>query len=376
MRIVVAPGSFGAALSAVEAAAAIAEGWARHAPGDALTLAPLSDGGAGFVDVLHASLGGDLVAAGVSDVYGDAVPASILLAGGTAYVESAQAFVASSQLDRTQAERATSVGVGQLLAAALGSGARRVVIGVGAEGGSGAPGLPVAANDGGAGVLAALGATAEPAGALTGGAAGLAALTAVDLAPVVAACGGAQLVLATDDDSPLLGLMGTTKAAGASRGIDADRVPAVDALLERLAAAAGHRLALSRGAGAAGGVGYALLVAGASRAPGLGTVAAEIGLPTLMARADLVVTGEAALDFRGGSGALSAAVAAQAAAAVRPCIALASSVAIGARESRALGIESAYGVAETLHGRRTTGDAAADLAALAERVARTWSWSR
>lgn len=375
MRVVVAPGSFGGALSAVVAAAAIAEGWVRHAPADVLTLAPLSDGGAGFVDVLHASLGGDLVAVTIPNVYGDAVPTSFLIAGGTAYVESSQAFAAPSQLDRLRAERATSVGVGELVAAALDGGVGRVVVGVGTLGGSGSPDTPVAANDGGAGVLAALGAIVEPSSALTGGAAGLHGIAALDLAPVTLGCADVQLVLATDDDTPLLGLMGTTNAAGAARGIADDRLPAVDALLERLAALAGHRGALTRGAGAGGGVGYALLVAGAARAPGLGTVADEIGFAALMASADLVVTGEAGLDFRGGSGALSAAVAARAGAAVRPCIALASTVAIGARESRALGIESAYGVAETLQERRS-GDPAADLAALAERVARTWSWSR
>ena len=57
MRILVAPDSFGGTLSAVEAAAAICAGWSRAVPGDELDLAPLSDGGPGFIDVLHTSIG-------------------------------------------------------------------------------------------------------------------------------------------------------------------------------------------------------------------------------------------------------------------------------------------------------------------------------
>src|SRR4029077_773822 len=56
MRIVVAPDKFAGTLSAVEAASAIAEGWARRAPGDVLEQVPMSDGGPGFVDVLHTAL--------------------------------------------------------------------------------------------------------------------------------------------------------------------------------------------------------------------------------------------------------------------------------------------------------------------------------
>ena len=57
MRILVAPDKFAGTLSAVEAAAAIAEGWRRTAPSDELVEVPLADGGPGFVDVLHATLG-------------------------------------------------------------------------------------------------------------------------------------------------------------------------------------------------------------------------------------------------------------------------------------------------------------------------------
>ena len=91
MRVLVAPDKFAGTLTAVEAAEAIAEGWRRRSPGDELDLAPMSDGGPGFVDVLHAATGGDLVVVTVTGPLGEATPATLLLDGPTAYVESAQA---------------------------------------------------------------------------------------------------------------------------------------------------------------------------------------------------------------------------------------------------------------------------------------------
>src|SRR5690242_21156190 len=91
MRILVAPDKFAGTLTAVEAADAVAEGWRRTSPDDELDLAPMSDGGPGFVDVLHAALGGELLAVTVRGPHGSPTPASVLLAGDTAYVESAQA---------------------------------------------------------------------------------------------------------------------------------------------------------------------------------------------------------------------------------------------------------------------------------------------
>ena len=91
MRVLIAPDKFAGTLTAVEAAEAIAAGWRRHAPDDELDLAPMADGGPGFVDVLHAALGGSLDAVTVSGPHGEPVPAVVLRVGTTAYVESAQA---------------------------------------------------------------------------------------------------------------------------------------------------------------------------------------------------------------------------------------------------------------------------------------------
>src|SRR5829696_1475284 len=167
MRVLVAPDKFAGTLTAVEASDAIAAGWRRHAPDDELDLAPMADGGPGFVDVLHAALGGELAAVTVAGPHGAPVPAVVLRVGETAYVESAQAV--GLHLVDGDTETASSRGVGELVLAAVAGGATTVVVGLGGSG----------TNDGGAGVLAALGASSD--GALDGGAAALASVSRVDL---------------------------------------------------------------------------------------------------------------------------------------------------------------------------------------------------
>jgi glycerate kinase len=359
MRVLIAPDKFAGTLTAVEAAEAIATGWRRQAPADELDLAPMADGGPGFVDVLHAALHGDLSAATVSGPHGAAVPAVVLRVGATAYVESAQA--AGLHLVDGDPETATSRGVGELVLAAVDGGATTVVVGLGGTG----------TNDGGAGFLAALGATSD--GVLDGGPSALASVTGVDLGAARERLAGVTLVAASDVDSPLTGLFGATKTFGPQKGIGEDRIAEVDGWLEGFAVATDRRTSLEKGAGAAGGIGYALLVLGARREPGIDLVTASVSLAERARRADLVVTGEGSFDFSSRAGKVPYGVAAIASEALRPCIALAGQVFVGSREMRALGIESAYSLVELVGEERALGAPADALADLAARVARTWS---
>ncbi len=364
MRILIAPDKFAGTLTAVQAAQAIADGWRRRAPDDELELVPMADGGPGFVDVLHASLGGELLSVTACGPLGSPVPATVLLHDGTAYVESAQACgLHLTEPAARDPERATTRGVGDLVRAAVEAGATTVVVGLGGSG----------TNDGGAGLLAALGAAAVPEGALDAGPSTLAGLESVDLAAARRLVEGVDLVAATDVDNPLLGLIGATSVYGPQKGVAEERKQAVDATLERLAAATDKKVALAKGAGAAGGLGFALLLLGATRRPGIELVAEAVGLAERAGRADLVVTGEGAFDFSSGSGKVPYGVAAVAAQALRPCIALAGQVLVGSREMRALGVESAYGMVDLVGERASFADPAGSLAALAERTARTWS---
>ncbi len=360
MKVLVAPDKFAGTLTAVQAAQAIADGWRRQAPDDELDLAPMADGGPGFVDVLHQALGGRLLAVTVTGPFGKPTPAAILLVGDTAYVETAQAC----GLHLTAAERpeeSTTRGAGELLLAAVGAGAHEVVVGLGGSG----------TTDGGAGLLAALGAAADA--RLDAGPAGLAGITHVDISACRSRLGEATLVAASDVDNQLTGLFGAAKTFGPQKGLTEDRIVAVDGWLEAYAEALDRRTSLLPGAGAAGGLGFALLALGASRRPGFDLVAGATRLADRARAADLVLTGEGAFDFSSRAGKVPYGVAQVAAEALRPCVALAGRVLVGSREMRALGIESAYAMVDLVGEERSLAEPAAALADLAERVARTWS---
>lgn len=359
MRVLIAPDKFAGTLTAVEASDAIAAGWARRAPDDELDLAPMADGGPGFVDVLHAALGGELLGVTVEAPHGERVPATILFVEDVAYVESAQAV--GLHLMDGGAEFGDSFGVGELILAAIESGARKVVVGLGGSG----------TNDGGAGVLAALGATSD--GILDSGAIALDTVTTVDLAPARARLAGIELVAASDVDNPLTGLFGATKIFGPQKGIEEERIAEVDGWLEKFATATDRRTSLEQGAGAAGDIGFALLALGATREPGIALVAQHVRLAERAAKADLVITGEGAFDFSSRSGKVPYGVAEIAAAALRPCVVLAGQVLVGSREMRALGVEAAYSLVDLVGKERAFTHPAEALGDLAERTARTWS---
>ena len=368
MRVVVAPDKFAGTLRAAEAAAAIREGWLRRSPADELVSAPMSDGGPGFIDVLHAVRGGERLAVTVAGPHHDPTPATVLLEGRTAFIESAQAcglhLVPQAGRDP---EGAATVGVGELVAAAVAAGAKRIVVGLGGSG----------TNDAGAGFLWALGARADA--DLRSGARGLSGVTRVDLGATRQRMSGVELVAATDVDNGLLGMFGATKVYGPQKGLPQERVADVDASLGSFAAATlgpgvqQRKLADAAGAGAAGGLGFALLLLGASLQPGVELVAKAVGLLPAARGADLVVTGEGAFDVSSRAGKVVAGVAAVAAEAVRPCIVLAGEVLMGAREMRTIGVESAYAMVDLVGRERALADPADSLAVLAERAARTWS---
>jgi glycerate kinase len=371
MDVLVAPDSFGGTLSAAEAAAAIARGWSAGAPHDRVDVRPLSDGGPGFVEVLHAALGGDLLPVTVPDPLGRPVPATVLLSGGTAYLESAQACGLHHLSPAERDPRVTtSYGVGVLLAAAVEAGARQAVVGLGGS----------ATNDGGAGMYAALGAAPLDAGGLAlpyGGAAlsGCAGLGGVP------ALRGIDLVLASDVDNPLVGLHGASAVYGPQKGATREDVLLLDGslqtwadVLERDLPGCPPELAALPGGGAAGGLGAALFALGGRREPGIELVRRLAGFDTALDRADLVLTGEGSFDFQSLRGKVVSGVAAAATERGVPCVVLAGQVHVGRREMGAAGIDAAYSLAE--HAGSVAAAVrrpAAELEVLAGRVAKEWS---
>lgn len=356
MRVLIAPDKYAGTLTASQAAAAIAEGWRRTAPRDELSLAPMADGGPGFLELLHEVLGGDLRQVEVRGPHGEPVTAQVLVDGETAYVESAQA--AGLHLTGGKgAEQASSYGVGQLLLAARDAGASRVVVGLGGSGTS----------DGGAGLLAALGATADR--PLDAGVAGLEGITEVKLPEPL----GLEMVIASDVDNPLTGLFGAIKVYGEQKGLAEEAMPRWDGVLQDLAAATSRKTSTVKGAGAAGGIGFALLLLGATRRPGFDLVADLLGLPELASTTDLVITGEGSFDPQSAAGKVPAGVAKLAEQALRPCIVLAGKVSMSGREMRTLGIDAAYSLVDIVGEEQALGQAYDSLVQVAARVARTWS---
>lgn len=371
VRVLVAPDSFGGTMTARQAAEAVAAGWRRAAPDDEIVLRPLSDGGPGFLDVLNTALGGDFVKVAIPDPLGRDTTGSVLRVGDDAYVESADATgLHHLAKDERDPKRTTSYGVGLLLSAAIESGARRVVVGLGGS----------ATNDGGAGMLGALGAVALD----VGGSAlpyGGAALAQCDRLEGVPALRGVELVIASDVDSPLTGLHGASAVFGPQKGATREDVLLLDAALARWAEVLERDLpgcppgiAELPGAGAAGGLGAALLALGARREPGIALVRSLIGLDAALDAADLVVTGEGSFDFQSLRGKVAAGVAAGAAERALPCLVMAGQVSVGRREAAAAGVEAAYAVADELGSADAAIAAgAAGLERVAERVAREWS---
>lgn len=387
VRVVIAPDSFTGTLTATQAAEAMAAGWHDTAPNDTLAVLPLSDGGPGFLDVLGRSLDGETVALTVSDPLGREVPAAILVVeddgGRTAYIESAQASGLHLLAPDERDPALTSTwGVGELVRAALTEGVSRIVVGLGGSG----------TNDAGAGLLAALG--AGPAESLARG--GRALATATDdvlagLASVREELAGVDLVLATDVDNPLLGFKGASAVFGPQKGASAEVAQELEGALGRfteivartmpapldLLSGAPRRLEREPGAGAAGGLGYALLLLGGRRVSGVELVLDAVGFADVVRGSDLVVTGEGTFDWQSLQGKVAVGVAEAALECGLPSVVIAGQVLVGRRETMGLGISGTYAVAETpAQLDAALLDPVGTLRARTARVARTWSPGR
>ncbi len=364
----------------------MANGWLRRCPDDEIVQVPLSDGGPGFVDVIEASRGGRLIDVAVTGPLGEPVPAQFLLVENTAYVESAQA-VGLHLVPREQRDpsRTTSAGMGDLVRAAVAAGAERIIVGLGGS----------SVCDAGAGMLVRLGAIARNAAgedvsdAMLAGGGAVGVVATFDLAPARLLVDGVDLIVASDVDSPLLGARGAALGFGAQKFADPARVLPVelDALEHAVAAVSvavgrrpdGRDPAVALGAGAAGGVGFALLALGGSRVPGIATVLEQVGLHDRIATADVVVTGEGSFDWQSLRGKVVSGVAAAALEQGRPVVVLAGRVDVGRREYAAIGVSAAFGVVDRpLEVAEISGDSASPithaerLADLAERAAGTW----
>lgn len=321
--VVVAPDSFKGSASAAAITAALADGWLSVRASDRVVPAPMADGGEGTLDAFAVAVPGAVRhPVKVLGPRGDAVEASWLaLPGGTAVVELAETS-GIGLLDGLSPFDAHTIGFGQAIADALDRGATRLLLAIGGSG----------STDGGAGALTALGARlldadGEP---IVAGNRGLAALEVVDLSGLRALPAAGAHIL-SDVTSPLLGPSGAAAVFGPQKGASPADVGVLEDGLRRLTDVVGAvrstRAQSTPGAGAAGGTGYGLLLWGATLSAGSAAIGEAIGLPSLIASADAVVTGEGRYDAQSAAGKVPEYVAGLAAAAGVPALLAAGSIA-------------------------------------------------
>ncbi|MCG3126367.1 MAG: Glycerate 3-kinase [Phycisphaerae bacterium] len=341
--ILVAPDKFKGSLSAAEAAAAMADGVRDACADAAVDVCPLADGGEGSGEILAAALGARRREVEALDALGRPRVAAWWLEAGTstAIVEFAQIAPMVRGATVQDVLRATSYGVGQVLAAAAGAGARHVLL---CCGGSGSV-------DGGAGCLQALGfefidRDGRRIDVPLGGE-GLARVAGVQ-AP--AAHVDVAIDVLCDVDNPLCGERGAAPVFAPQKGATAPE--AVDALARNLTTWAGLakritgiRIADVAHGGAAGGVPAGLhAFTGARLLSGCEAIARAVRLEERMAAARLCLTGEGRLDAQTAGGKVVAGVARVARARGVPVVAFAGQVDGDAAVGEPLGLRAAIAI--------------------------------
>ncbi|SDI88709.1 glycerate kinase [Natribacillus halophilus] len=295
-NIIIAPDSFKESMSAREAAEAIQTGFQQAGDEHEYHLIPMGDGGEGTMEALAANLAGVYHTLQVEGPNGRPVEATYALSadGKTAIMEMAQA----SGLDHVAEHdrnvgAASTYGTGEMIRAALDQGARKIILGIGGS----------ATNDGGAGMIEALGGRLlnEQGEAVAKGGVGLEELSSIDLSGLDARLENTDIVVACDVTNPLLGEQGASAIYGPQKGANADMVHRLDNAIAHFhtltVETTGHDVKDTPGAGAAGGLGYALLAyLNAELKPGIDLVLDETGFRDSARHADVIVTGEGKID--------------------------------------------------------------------------------
>lgn len=319
-RVLLAIDSFKGSVSSAQAEEAVTEGVRRVWPDAQVSALPLADGGEGTLDAV-AACGGEVVACEVAGPLGDCVSARMLVDGEheSAVIEMAEAAgIGYSPCTESAALAASTYGVGELMLRAVRAGAKTIYIGLGGS----------ATNDGGAGMLQALGARLvdECGRNIAFGLAGLEHVASIDLAPALRALNGARVVVLSDVENPLVGRRGALAVFGGQKGLptgDAEVLRGYDSWMVGYGRLLDTAIAEARaqgllrvpegvrtfgsvlgvpGAGAAGGLGAALLALGAELRSGVETVLDLIGFDERVRDVDLVITGEGNMDEQSAAG--------------------------------------------------------------------------
>ena len=344
MKIIIAPDSFKESLSSLEVARQIQAGFKEVFPDAEVLKLPVADGGEGTVEALVAATDGEIRKVSVSGPLGAPVEAfyGVCGDGRTAVIEMA----AASGLALVPAERRNplltgSFGTGQLIRRALDEGLRHLIIGIGGS----------ATNDAGAGMLQALGVRLLDGQGreLPAGGGALRRLEKIDAGSLDPRIRDCRIEVACDVDNPLTGERGASAVFGPQKGATPAMVAELDANLANFARRVerdlGRSIDTAPGAGAAGGMGGALMAFLSARLrPGIEIVLDAVDLKTLVQDADLVITGEGRIDGQSVYGKTPVGVARIAAQQGVPVIALAGSLGPDAEAVLECGIQALFSV--------------------------------
>ena len=371
MKIVVAPDSFKGSVSALEAACAIEAGLRRVFPDAVIEKIPMADGGEGTVQSLVDATGGNLQTHRVLSPLENEVDAQfgILSDGETAVIEMASASgLTLVEPHERNPLRTTTYGTGQLIHAALETGCRRLIIGIGGS----------ATNDGGAGMAEALGVRLLDTNGkqIQRGGGSLGQLTSIDVTGLHPAIAETETVVACDVNNPLTGPNGASHVYGPQKGATPEMIEMLDGHLAHFDKILSHTLGKSfndiPGAGAAGGLGAGLMAfLNAELRLGVDIMIDAVNLKERVKGAAVVFTGEGQLDFQTVFGKTPVGVAKVAKAHGIPVIAIAGGIAEGAEAVYDAGIDAMLGIVqEPMSLENAVTDASRLIADAAEQAAR------
>ena len=343
-RIVVASDSFKGSLSSLAVGQAISRGIKALYPDDDVSVYPIADGGEGTVEAILANAQGQERVVTVQGPLGQPVRAryGLIDQGKTAVIEMAEASgITLVATENRSLMQSSTYGTGQLLLDALEQQVTKIYLGLGGS----------ATNDGGLGLLAALGVrfldgsgkVLEPI------AANLAHIARIDVSGKNRALDAVDVVLLHDVTNPLCGENGATLVYGPQKGGHPQDLQELDRSMAAYAHLAecvtGRQVKDSPGAGAAGGLGFALMAFFQVQSEaGIDRILDLIGISKAMAVADLVITGEGHMDGQSKNGKAPFGVAKLAQAHGLPTVAIVGSSSIASDESRSSGISGVFAI--------------------------------
>jgi glycerate kinase len=343
MKVLIAIDSFKGSLTSLEAGRAAERGILRAMPDADVTVKPLADGGEGTAEALITGMGGRTQSVTVHDPLGREITAEYgILPDGTAVMEmAAAAGLTLLGEDERDIMSASTCGVGEMIADAVRKGCRDFIIGIGGS----------ATNDGGAGCLQVLGfGLFDGNGApISRGARGLADLAEITADGALHELRDCRFRVACDVKNPLCGEKGCSRVFAPQKGAAEEDIPLMDGWLGHYAETMKRTFPQAdpncEGAGAAGGMGFALMFAlGAELRSGAELVMEAVAMEQAVQQADIVVTGEGCLDGQTAMGKAPAVLAALAKKYGKPVLAFGGAVGRGAELLREKGIDACFSI--------------------------------